>query len=129
MNTKRIELIHTPNYQQIKQDFLKELKCASDGKPSSISFLKHHLPKEPLLRTGIVQGIVIGGTNFIVSTEEIAPDGSRKMLRKTTGVLPILDSKETVVAFFNAHLDPQADAIGINFGFPLEAHTDRKSVV
>jgi hexokinase len=120
MAKQPIELIQTPHYQQIKQNFLQEIILASEGKPSSISFIKHHLPEKPLLTQGIVQGIVIGGTNYILSTEEIATDGTRKILSHETGILPIFDTKQTFIDFLSAHLDARADAIGINFGFKLE---------
>jgi len=123
MTTPRIELIHTPDYDQIKRNFLHELLSASKGESSSISFLKNYLPEKPLLTKGIVQGIVIGGTNYIIATEEIFPDGKRKVLKKTKGLLPVFDTKETLLDFFSKHFDPRADAIGINFGFPMSAHT------
>lgn len=123
MKDQSVDLIHTPNYQQIKQNFFEELVRASQHKPSSIFFLKHHLPEKPLLTKGIVQGIVIGGTNYILSTEEITSEGKSNMLKKQKGILPIFDTKQTLMDFFSKHLDQQADAIGINFGFPLEART------
>ena len=123
MTEQKLELIQTPHYQQITQNFLDELTLASQGKPSSIFFFKHHLPTQSLLTKGIVQGIVIGGTNYILSTEEIAPNGMKNILKKETGVLPVLATKQIFIDFFKEHLDPQADAIGINFGFPLQAHT------
>lgn len=123
MAAQRVELIHTPDYEQIKQAFLKELTLASTGKTSSISFLKNYLPKKPLLTKGIVQGIVIGGTNYIISSEEIQPNGTHSILKQTKGTLPVFVAKETLLDFFSEHLDPQANAIGINFGFPLAAYT------
>ena len=123
MSQQRVELIHTPNYKKIKQAFLQELTLAAAGKPSSISYLKHHLPQHPLVTQGIAQGIVIGGTNYIIETVEIKPDGQRKILKKGTGILPIFENKQTLLDFFAQHLDERAEAIGINFGFPMKAHT------
>lgn len=123
MQDQSVDLINTPNYQQIKQNFFEELVRASQHKPSSIFFLKHHLPEKPLMTKGIVQGIVIGGTNYILSTEEIKSDGYRKIVKRETGVLPTFATKRTFINFLSKHLDSQAEAIGINFGFPLEANT------
>lgn len=123
MNQQRVELIHTPDYEQIKQNFLSELVLASKGKPSSISFFRHHLAQKPLITKGIVQGIVIGGTNYIIQTVEIQADGTTKILKKQTGLLPVFKTKETLMHFFAKHLDERAQAIGINFGFPLVAQT------
>jgi len=123
MSVDPIEFIKIPDYQKIKQNFLHELTLASKNKPSSIFFFKHHLPDHSLLTKGIVQGIVIGGTNYILSTEEITSKGIRKTLKKTTGILPVLATKQILIDFLGKHLDPRADAIGINFGFPLQAYT------
>jgi hexokinase len=123
MVKQTVELIQTPDYQQIRQNFLRELTLASLGKPSSISFLKNRIPRHSLLSRGIVQGIVIGGTNYIFTTEEIKPDGARKVIKRKTGVLPEFDTKETFISFFSEYIDPAIDAIGINFGFPLAATT------
>ncbi|HVA96499.1 MAG TPA: hypothetical protein VND99_02500 [Candidatus Acidoferrales bacterium] len=119
----QLELIQTPDYKQIQQNFLQELNLASQNKPSSISFLKNHLPTKPLLANGIVQGIVIGGTNYILATAVINSNGTHKIIAKKTGVLPVFDTKKTFVDFLTEHLTPDVDAIGINFGFPLEAIT------
>lgn len=120
MAVQSIELIHTPNYHQIKQNFLQELQLASLKKPSSLSFIKHHLPPNPLIKKGVIQGIVIGGTNYIFSTERIEQDGKRTILDKKTGVLPIFTTKQVFVDFLSEHIDPQAEAIGVNFGFKME---------
>lgn len=120
MSEQQLELIQTPDYHQIKQNFLNELILASQGKPSSLSFIRHHLPQKPLLKKGIIQGIVIGGTNYIFSTEKMYADGSREVLKKETGVLPALATKKIFVDFLIEHLDSRADAIGMNFGFKME---------
>ncbi|HWY79895.1 MAG TPA: hypothetical protein VNW29_06070 [Candidatus Sulfotelmatobacter sp.] len=119
MLEQQIELVHTPNYHQIQQYFLQELILASQNKPSSLSFIQHQIPSKPLITQGIVQGIVIGGTNYILSTEEVQSNGSRKILTRKNGILPIFDTKETFIDFFVEHFDGRADAIGINFGFQL----------
>ena len=111
--------IETPDYEAIKDAFAEELRAASEGNESSFSFIKHHLPEKPILAEGIVQGIVIGGTNYILSTEEIQANGSRRILTRHTGILPIFTTKQILCDFFKNNLDQRADAIGINFGFPL----------
>lgn len=120
MGESLTNLIQAPDYQQIKQNFLHELTLASQDKPSSLSFIKHQIPNKPLLTKGIVQGIVIGGTNFILSTEGITNKNTRKILKRETGILPTFTSKQRFADFLIEHLDPHSDAIGINFGFKLE---------
>lgn len=119
MTAQILELIHTPNYQKIKQNFYQELLFASVGKPSSISFIKHHFSGKSLVKEGVIQGIVIGGTNFLLKTELINRNGTRKILQINSGKLPALTNKKVLADFFKKHLDTRACAVGINFGFPL----------
>jgi hexokinase len=114
------ELIEFSDYPKIKESFLGELKKTYLGENTSLSYLKHYLPDKPLVTSGIVQGIVIGGTNYIVSVEEIQEDGRRLVLDKRTGTLPILKDDQTFISFLKEHLDDRALAVGVNFGFPLE---------
>lgn len=115
-----LELIHTPNYQQIKQKFYQELVRASEGNHSSLSFIKHHLSKKPVITTGTIQAIIIGGTNYILATQIIHQNGTKEIILKKSGKLPLLSSRKILADFFRKHLDIHAQAIGINFGFPLE---------
>lgn len=111
--------IETPDYAAISDAFAQELQSASVGRPSSLSFITHQLPKKPLLTKGIVQGIVIGGTNYLLSTEKLLADGSRTVIERKTGILPTFATKDILVQFFKDHMDQRADAIGINFAFPI----------
>ena len=111
-------LAHTTDYPQLKKHFLQELTKASHGEESSLSWIQHHLPEKPLVQQGIVQGIVIGGTNYILSTEHL--DGKKRtIIERKIGIIPTFTTREVLQEFFSQHLDKRADAIGINFGFPL----------
>ncbi|HSX09088.1 MAG TPA: hypothetical protein VLF93_02970, partial [Candidatus Saccharimonadales bacterium] len=123
MASQRVELIHTPNYEQIKTAFLQELIRASQNKSSSISFVKQQRSHKPLIKEGVVQGIVIGGTNYVLSTEEVKENGKRNVLERKAGMLPVFDTKKTFEDFLSEHLDSRAYAIGINFGFKLDPVT------
>jgi hexokinase len=109
----------TSDYKKIKKNFFEELKDASQSKHASISFFKHTLPEEPLITNGLVQGIVVGGTNYIVATVEIENGQAKRIVQKSSGVLPIMDDSRTFENFLKEHLNLKAEAIGINFGFPL----------
>lgn len=112
-------LLAISDYQQIKHKFFEELQKAATGQPSSIPFIQHHFPEKPLIQNGLVQGIVIGGTNYIISTEEIVDGKSKRIIQKQTGVLPILHDRDVLTQFLKQHLNLKAEAIGINFGFGL----------
>lgn len=113
------EILTTPDYPTIENNFAQELTRAAQGETTSLPFIKHVLGQKPLIHAGVVQGIVIGGTHYIVSTEEIIPGENRIILHRKTGMLPTFAEAETFFTFLTEHLDPRATAIGVNFGFPL----------
>jgi hexokinase len=119
MTSQLLDSIYAPDYQQVKKNFLNELTLASVEKHSSISFIKHNFSNKPILSQGIVQGIVIGGTNFILSTERIGTNGEKEILTRETGMLPALSTKQRFTDFLSNLFDSRADAVGINFGFKL----------
>ena len=114
------DLVTKPDYAGIRRSFKDELDMAFEEKASSLSFVKHILPDRPIMKAGIAQGIVIGGTNYIVSTQKISYDGKREILSIKTGKLPVLNHKDILIAFLKEHVDNRAEAVGVNFGFPLE---------
>jgi hexokinase len=117
MHPKRLAVT---DYQHIKQNFLRELLQASKGLPSSLTFIQNPLAQKPLVTNGIVQAIVIGGTNYILQTLQIEPSGTKTIFTKQTGILPTFTTKQDLIEFLTMHLDDRADAIGVNFGFPLD---------
>lgn len=123
MAMEYMELIDALDYAAVTDSFLQELMLAFQGHISSIPFLKQYLPAQPLVTEGTVQLFVIGGTNYIVETIDIQPDGSHTITDKQTGTLPVFTTKQVLVAFFARFCDPRAKAVGINFGFPLIACT------
>ncbi len=125
MSSTQIVLIANPDYMQIKQHFLEDLTVASQGHPSSISFIRHVLPKKPLISSGIVQGIVIGGTRFDIASVEIDGKGKKRLLKRQQGILPQFDTKETFLMFIKEHIDSKALGVAINLGFPLQPDTGK----
>ena len=55
-----LEAVHT--------SFLQSLENAANGQESDIAFIRHRFPKRRLLRTGVGQATVMGGTEFSQST-------------------------------------------------------------
>lgn len=117
------------DYRKVKAAYYTELTLASAGKPSSLSFIKYQLPPSPLVTTGVIQGIVIGGTNYVVSTIRILKSGKQKVLDHHWGKLPVFYDLKTLVGFLTAHLDKRADAVGINFGFALQPVKSDKGTI
>ncbi len=120
MSATNIDLITTLDYRQIKQSFVEELIIASQGYHSSLSFIRHLLPSKPIITNGIIQAIIIGGTNYDIGTYEVTGKGMIKQLTRKKGPIPNLDSHETFLSFIKEHHDPRAAAIAMNLGFPCK---------
>lgn len=118
------EVFSSPvNYTNIRDNFRKELYRATQGQRSSIPYLIYITKVKPIVSTGIVQGIVIGGTNYIVSTQRIEANGTKTTLHHETGTLPIITNEEVLRNFLLHHRDQRAEAVGINLGFPIKPIT------
>ena len=110
------------DYREITQNFIAELEQAEQRKPSSLSYHVHNLSQKPIVTEGIIKGIVIGGTNYIVSTQHISSHGKVTILEEKTGILPLLDLS-TLISFLREHKDDRAVAVGLNFGFGMTPRT------
>ena len=114
----------TLEYSQITKNFLEELVLASQGQSTSIAFIKHQLHKNPLYSFKTIQAFVIGGTNFITSLATITKNGKVKEISGTRkeGKLPKL-TKQTLLTFLQKEIRKEAEAVAINFAFPLKPVT------
>lgn len=92
-------LLTTDSFSQIKDAFLNELTLASEKKPSSISYLKHTLPQTPIIQSGLIQAIVIGGTNYLSKTAAIHDGKLLNPSQAKTGVLPKLTDSQVFFSF------------------------------
>lgn len=114
------EILPNPDYHKIKRSFFEELQRASLGKRSSLSFIRHPLPTEPVIETGRVQGIVIGGTNFSSSQAEITNGRiEEKKETREEGKVPKFNDRETFLELVSSLIDPGTNAVGLSLAFAL----------
>lgn len=114
------------DYAAITKQFLEEITRASRGEKSSISYFRHSLPDKPLLEKNkehLIQGIVIGGTNYISEVRKLFPDGTSSLLKKETGELPIIEHADVLKTFLREHIEETITALGVNFGFFMDPAT------
>src|SRR4051812_3122322 len=82
-------------YSDIRDAFAEELKRASKGQKTSLPFIHNPLPHDPLMKTGIFQAIVIGGTHYESHLAELEEDGTIGHLSTVyEGRLPLLTNAE-----------------------------------
>ncbi len=110
------------DYEKVRNAFLAELKKASLGKPSSISFIRNILPHKPAIFDKThAQALVIGGTYFETACAEVSPDGTiQNLTKRTTGTVPNFADAATFLSFVANHLDPSAKALAINLAYGIE---------
>jgi hexokinase len=123
-------------YKKIRDNFLSELIKASKNQKSSISYLRHHFPKTPIIKSippkamsesRMVQAFVIGGTNFSVCMARFTKNGTLKEIKKERqdGTIPIFTDAKIFLKFMKQYISPKARAIGINFAYFLEPTTGK----
>ncbi len=107
-----------PNYEEVAKKICRELDTAAKGEKSPLSFHKIYLLKKPLITNGIVQAIVIGGTNFEFATVKVK-EGKREILKIKKGKLAPLNSIHVFNELIDKNIETELDGIAVNFGFPL----------
>lgn len=104
----------------IANNFYQDLKKASQGKKSSLSFIKNTLPEKPLVaKEEIFQVMVIGGS---VLKSTLLKSSYRKttILSQKKEQLPLLKNKKTLFLLIEKHLHPKINCLALNFAFPLK---------
>lgn len=113
-------LLPLQNLQKIRDNFGEELKRASDGKETSLAFLKNPLTRRSFVQDGEqFQVLVIGGTNFIGQMVR-KPRQGLAFLHAQTATLPVFLRKEDFLAFVTKHINKHVRVVAINFAFPLD---------
>lgn len=114
------DLLAAPDYLTIRNNFAKELHAAAANKKSTLSYIRHNFLHEPLVTSGLVQGIVIGGTHYTISTEYIHENGERIVINRQRGRVPVLKDEKVLEKFLREHLRPDLHAIGLSMAFPMK---------
>lgn len=103
----------------IRDNFLNELSLASQGKESSLSFIKHDLSPSPLVREGdIFQVMAIGGSVFKQALLQ-KQGSSLVLLEKGELQQPQFLTEESLFTFLASHLHPEIKVLALNFAYPL----------
>ncbi len=112
--------------KKIRDDFVVELVRISQGKKSSLSFIKNSLPQKSFISNNkIFQVMVVGGRVFekaLVSF--IHPKGGRtdslRVKKIEKDVLPVFKTKENFFSFFFKQLNSQVNIVALNFAYHLD---------
>lgn len=115
------------NLLQIRDNFLQELVEASEGRASSLPFLKFELNDTKYLQENeLFDVLVIGGS---VYEHALARKSEKKVAleSKTNGELPLFSNKQMFFEFMEGLISPETTVLCINFAGPLEvAYRDGK---
>lgn len=111
----------------IQDNFVQELQSATSGKKSSLPFIKHQLPSQPLVKDNeFFEVLVIGGS---ISRRAIVKknQGTIKIITHRQKDQPIFRTKDTFLRFVEQELSTEVSVLAVNFAYPLSpVYTDSK---
>lgn len=106
--------------EQVQNNFLKELQQADAGKKSSLSYIPHTLPENPIVTDGeLFEAMVVGGTIFRKALVKKTPTGLR-IVRQEQKYQPPFHSKQDFLGFVDKELYRDAQALALNFAYPMK---------
>ncbi|MFA9289182.1 MAG: hypothetical protein ACEQSA_04880 [Weeksellaceae bacterium] len=99
--------------------FRKELELSAQGQTTSLPYIKHRLTQASIVpKNDIFQAIVIGGSYFQKARIKNV-QSNLQILQYDTGDQPVFDTKETLFAFIEQHLEPEVTVVALNFAYPM----------
>lgn len=119
--TNALEQVETPDYASIRDSFCEELKLATEGEKTSLTFIPNPLPKKALVKPGeIFQVFVLGATNGEIATVRYNADDTISIIDyRPYPELPQFDTVDVLLAFIDEHVDDMTNTISVNFAFPI----------
>jgi len=108
------------NLKKIRDNFLKELTCASTGDKNSLAFIRNPLPTLSLVKNNeIFQVMTIGGTVF--DTALVKKQNSQIIILERRKInLPLFENREIFLSFFEKYLSSQVRSVALNFAYALK---------
>lgn len=105
--------------RQVKTDFLSDLHQAALGQQTSLPFIRHHLGKASLVKSGdIFQALVIGGSIYQKAT--MKKEGNQvQIIEHDQEPQPPFLTKADFMTFLETHIHPDVEVIALNFAYPL----------
>lgn len=109
----------------IKNNFVKELEDAQQGKKTSLPFIVHQLAESPLAKEGeVFQVIKIGGS--ILQKSNVFSHKKNIVIKTFEEEhLPVLASKDLFLSIIDKHISPKTTILAINFAYPLKPVFER----
>lgn len=113
-------LLSSQELLSIKYNFIQEIQRASEGKESSVSFLRHTIPQSsPLKDEEIFQVMTIGGSIFKTALVK-KKESECVILSEKNDAIPPFGSDQIFLAFIASHLDPSITYLSLNLAYPLQ---------
>lgn len=106
--------------KEIKENFVRELKVAHNGKKNSLAFIVHELPSKPIVKNGeTFQTLVIGGS---MSAKGLLKKNGKnvELLNSNNKPQPVFLTKDDLFHFIEQELDPKTRVLALNFAYPLK---------
>ncbi len=116
------------NLLQIRDNFLQELLKASEGKVSSLPFLKFELSDKKFISGNEPFDILVIGGSVFEKARAVRNESSVVIDEVINGELPVFKNKQMLFEFIERQISPDTECLSINFAGPLEVtYRDGKS--
>ena len=104
---------------QLTNAFIEELELGREGRTSSLPFIVHTLPSQPLVEDEeTFQTLIVGGSVYQSALCKFS-QGKLVIEQKTNGLLPVFKTKEEFLAFVDEMINPDIRTVALNFAYPL----------
>ena len=120
MRSAPVPIYSLNTLKSIRDNFLNELKEASQGKKQSLAFIKNPLPTKSLIKgREVFQVMSVGGKVFEKALVKVE-NGKINILAHEKDTLPLFESGEMFFAFFQKQLSSKVNVVCLNFAYSLE---------
>lgn len=109
-----------PTLQTIQANFLQELKNAQSGKQTSLAFITHQLPQNPIVKNNEVFQVLVIGGSVCKNAKVIKEKNSISILEMTQKPQPPFITKEDLFSFIEKELLENVSVLALNFAYPLQ---------
>jgi hexokinase len=103
----------------IQQNFTKELELSGRGTKTSLPFIIHQLPEQPLIQEGESFFVLVIGGSVYQSALCRKERGQTIITKKKAGTNPPFKSGADFLDFCEQHIPKDISTIALNFAYPM----------
>ena len=111
--------MNVTDLKDITGNFMRELTDAQSGKKTSLPFIIHELPKNPIVQDNQPFQVLKIGGSVLQNSHVVKQAGDIVIKTLVEEQLPVMTTKDVFLSVIDKHLDPQVSTVAINFAYPM----------